>query len=212
MLGVRAQTCNDLCLIECGAADLKTNVQRRQKAYIQKVTTSDWYQCSPLKFAIDLITQTKSPMAKYLNHIRNINVNEYDNTNLCNSVNDSKSSKRVFYVQQCNPNLERHPFYTHEHCLPEVHRRAFTRLRLSSHKLRIETGRWSRLPREDRTCTCPDHPVQNEEHVVCNCNMSQQIRNRYKHVDFSSLRNFMLKNNDQHELAQICYEILKLYE
>ena len=46
-----------------------------------------------------------------------------------------------------------HPQVLYEDRLvPEYNRKAFTRLRLSSHKLKIETGRWSRIPKEARRC------------------------------------------------------------
>ncbi len=43
---------------------------------------------------------------------------------------------------------------------------ACTRIRLSSHRLRVETGRWDRIPFENRTCLCG--AVQTEEHVLLN--------------------------------------------
>jgi len=48
--------------------------------------------------------------------------------------------------------------------IPDRDRVYATRLRLSSHKLAIETGRWSRIPREDRLCPCC--VIQTEEHVI----------------------------------------------
>ena len=47
--------------------------------------------------------------------------------------------------------------------VPEWQRIAFTRFRLSSHRLRIETGRWSRLPREQILCDCGANEPQDEK-------------------------------------------------
>ena len=55
---------------------------------------------------------------------------------------------------------------------------AFTRLRTSSHRLKIETGRWSRVPREMRVCQCGEG-VQTEEHVLVGCNLTKGIQERY---------------------------------
>ena len=60
-------------------------------------------------------------------------------------------------------------------------RMAFTRFRVSSHSLCIETGRWNRrgrgrLPREERLCVCGE--VQTEWHVVENCPVTRDIRQR----------------------------------
>ena len=49
-----------------------------------------------------------------------------------------------------------------------------TRLRLSSHRLAIETGRWSRIPREKRLRACG--AIQTEEHVICFCPLSDHVR------------------------------------
>ena len=54
---------------------------------------------------------------------------------------------------------------------------SFTRLRLSSHRLRIETGRWSRIPRENRLCACG--VIQDEAHAIQVCPNVGHIRQRY---------------------------------
>ena len=50
----------------------------------------------------------------------------------------------------------------------------FTRLRVISHNLRIDTGR-SHVPREQRLCTC-GLDVQTEEHFLCQCQVSAHLR------------------------------------
>ena len=63
------------------------------------------------------------------------------------SIRSSTSTRRSVYLT-INPDLTVHKAY--KQSLLEHERIAFTRLRLGSHRLRIETGRWSRLPREER--------------------------------------------------------------
>ena len=48
--------------------------------------------------------------------------------------------------------------------MPDYLRITFTRFRLSSHRLRIEVGRWSRTPRDQRLCFCGTG-VQDEFHL-----------------------------------------------
>ena len=49
-----------------------------------------------------------------------------------------------------------------------TNRRALTKLRLSSHRLLIERGRWLKIKQENRLCTeC--HVLEDEYHVVCIC-------------------------------------------
>ncbi len=55
-----------------------------------------------------------------------------------------------------------HSSYVHEHCSI-----ACTQIRLSSHRLRVETGLWARIPFENRTCLCG--AVQTGEHVILKC-------------------------------------------
>ena len=61
--------------------------------------------------------------------------------------------------------------------IPEFQRIAFTRMRLSSHRLRIETGRWSRIARQDRLCVC-GKDIQTEEHVLLRCDLVKHLRDR----------------------------------
>jgi len=61
--------------------------------------------------------------------------------------------------------------------IPDRDRVYDTRLRLSSHKLAIETGRWSSIPREDRLCPCG--VIQMEEHVICHRLLSDHIRSQF---------------------------------
>ena len=63
-----------------------------------------------------------------------------------------------------NPSMEVHPIYTDGGAIPDYLRISFTRFRLSSHLLRVETGRWSRTPREERLCRCGSG-IQDELHV-----------------------------------------------
>ena len=45
------------------------------------------------------------------------------------------------------------------------HRKALTKLRLSSHKLEIEVGRWNKITRDERSCrSCELGKVENETH------------------------------------------------
>ena len=74
-----------------------------------------------------------------------------------------------------NPTLEKSCLYTQD--VPEHVRIKITRLRLSSHNLKIETGRWSRLPKEERLCSCG--VIQTERHIIENCTLAERIREKY---------------------------------
>ena len=90
--------------------------------------------------------------------------------------NAPDSATRYHTYLTLNPLLEVHSIYTD--CtvtIPDFLRISFTRFRLSSHMLKIETGRWSRTPREERLCKCGTS-LQNEQHVFA-CPLVSNIRN-----------------------------------
>ena len=57
---------------------------------------------------------------------------------------------------------------------------AFGQLRVSSHRLEIEVGRASHIPREERICILCSTEVESEEHFVCRCTAYDDIRVRYE--------------------------------
>ena len=125
---------------------------------------------------------------------------------LRNTVSNSTRSKLVAY-RTMNPGLDVHGVYSQlQPMIPEHHRLAFTRLRLVSHKLRIETGRWARIPQDERLCICGE--IQTEEHVISNCELSQNIRDSNPHMTFQFPIFFSNMNND---ICRIIYDTLQLY-
>ena len=64
-----------------------------------------------------------------------------------------------------NSTLSTHDLYTKRApSIPDYLRITFTRFRLSSHRLRVEVGRWSRTPRDQRICSCGTG-IQDEFHL-----------------------------------------------
>ena len=56
---------------------------------------------------------------------------------------------------------------------------AFSRLRISSHRLEIESGRWTRpisTPLDDRKCSFICNVLEDEFHFVLECNMFAELR------------------------------------
>ena len=107
------------------------------------------------------------------------------------------------------PNLMSPDLYKSK-SIPEYLRIAFTRFRLSSHRLKFETGRWSRIPSNQRLCECGN--IQDEEHVLLFCEQTKYIRQKYN-VNHKSLNTFfedkMLTENDK--CLSIC-QTLKVFE
>ena len=63
---------------------------------------------------------------------------------------------------------------------PNKYKFALSRLRLSSHSLAIETGRYTGIPRSDRICTfCNMNVVENEFHFLLACPYCIDLRRKY---------------------------------
>ena len=92
-------------------------------------------------------------------------------------VSVSQKSKFITY-KLMNPDLCVHSVYSRTSIIPDHLRTWFSRFRLSSHRLRVETGRWSRTPREDRLCMCGSN-IQDEQHVIQFCPLVQDIRAKH---------------------------------
>ena len=112
---------------------------------------------------------------------------------------------------ELNPTLETHPLYTKSApIIPDYLRINFTRYRISSHRLRVEVGRWSRTPKakEERVCSCGTG-IQNEFHIF-QCPLVDEILNGPS-KSYSSPSDFF--NDTTAEDLQILHKVLnKLYE
>ena len=73
-------------------------------------------------------------------------------------------------------------------------RKALVRFRISSHQLRIETGRYENIPPNERICHfCTSNKIEDENHFWLDCKAYSQIRDIFfskletKIPDFKSL-------------------------
>ena len=88
---------------------------------------------------------------------------------------------KLYLYSRLNPDLSVHPLYqvTDSPCVEDNLRITFTRIRLCSHSLRSETGRWNRVPSDQRFCPhCNEQAIQNEEHLL-HCPATLAIRTKY---------------------------------
>ena len=85
---------------------------------------------------------------------------------------------------------------------------AIGQLRVASHRLEIETGRHTGVPREDRICRLCREEVESEEHFVCQCRAYAEIRDRYEALfgGQPTLREVM-DSRDQRQLGRFLLEI-----
>ena len=96
--------------------------------------------------------------------------------------NKGSSAAGTKFKTYCNINCDLSVHNVYCSYIPEHLRIAFTIVRLSSHRLRIETGHCARFPWEHRLCEFDT--VQDEEHVLVRC----PLRCRYgKAVTFPDI-------------------------
>ena len=71
---------------------------------------------------------------------------------------------------------------------------------ISSRSLKVETGRGSRIERENRLCDC-ERGVQDETHVVFDCERTETIRAKYgvNRGVYGSIGELM----EQHDMDQL---------
>jgi hypothetical protein len=209
LLNVRSTTCHELCLIELGLPRLSAFVKQRQREFFSKIrTTRHALVDDPLMYVLDLITRENSPTAKYIDNLSagNINFVSDSHKELRDTVQqkaDTRSKMAAYLI--INPNLVTPNLYALD--LEEYKRIPITRLRLIAHNLRIETGRWSRIPREERLCPCGED-IQTEQHILEYCSLSQTIRQKYA-LDF---RIEVITDCGGPDAANAVHETLKCFE
>ena len=175
LLGVRKTTPNNLCLIELGYPPILDYVKSRQKRFLSNILSERKYMSDdPLMMVLKLTESNNKHSWDYIMNIIKVEHEVSGIERLKQSIRLSSKTKMKTYLK-LNPNLSVHPVY--QLCnasIPDYLRTDFSRFRLSSHRLKIETGRWAWLPPEERLCLCGK--VQDEEHVLLECVFTEHIR------------------------------------
>ena len=204
LLSVRTQTCHDLVQLELACPGVKARIKEAQITFFQKLMSRSDYQGSPAQFVINLVRRKGCESGLYIDTLLNIRAGTEKKRSLellRNKVAHSDSSRRQTY-HMFNPLYAYHPVYTSD--IPEKDRKSFTQLRLGSHRLKIETGRWSRISRENRLCSCGE--IQTEQHVLLSCPATESLRRQYPQLDFSDL--LCLMKSEPCHVAAFCSQVL----
>ena len=81
-------------------------------------------------------------------------------------------------------------------------------MRTSSHRLKIETGRWSRLTRDRRICKCGEG-IGDEEHVLTKCKLTQKLRDDFgSDISYPRFLEYALEERE----FKLIYDMLKVVE
>ena len=212
LLGVRSTTTNDLCLLELGMPPLQALVKDKQQSFFNWILDERHDMNDDPFMFVWRLTQVSN--RKMFNYIENV-LSDTDHVGtagwlLRDKVRRSDRTKSTTYME-INPELSVHPVYSksmsNECFIPECYRIYFSRMRLSSHRLRVELGRWARLPRAQRLCPCGS--IQDEPHVLCVCPFTQPLRNSYGHA---VIYPEVLHNATNLDDFRFIHDVLKYFE
>ena len=217
LLGVKQTTCNDLTLVEYGEGHGKDVIRDKQLKFLRKLLSRNDYQGSYIETLFNLAISKRSPMRIELSarldmlDSRGPAFTDKGREATQTRIRTSDSTRRKVY---CNINrmLSVSPMYSRACLVPEHARIATLGIRLSSHILQIETGRWSRVSREDRLCNCGE--VQMEEHVLLFCPLTRQLRDLHPNVSTCTSIGELFELVDSQNARNICIyceRVLKTY-
>ena len=174
LMGVRGTTNTQTLLVEAGLPSAKAYIRQKQLVFLQKLRARDQFDESYIGKALALAVQHKTEAGQVIKELLQLPLGH----NFCtesleqqkSTISSQNCTRHQTYLEM-NPSLSVSCIYSS--LVPEYLRVAYTRMRLSSHRLRIETGRWSRLPRENRLCPCGE--IQTEHHVMCECPLVKHL-------------------------------------
>ena len=203
-LNVRQTTRNDTVLLESGMSTVKDMITEMTKRYMKKKLVEERDDETPLCKIYQMCEQNNTIGYNFI--IKCLNTEHMEDLNKLkeNFISNQYGSKALAY-KDLNPNLTLHRIYSEKEYITEFKRVNFTRFRLSSHNLKIETGRWSRIPREDRLCECGE--IQDELHVTLHCPQTNAIREKFELYNIHSLNVLM-----EHPLiVDIIHEVINVF-
>ena len=144
----------------------------------------DLHTSDPLMFTLDFMKYNCPEIYRSIEDVmQQVEYVKNDREMLCQQIlrTPPENTKLRLYLTM-NPDLSVHPLYkatNPNRVIEDNLRMAFTRVRLCSHRLRSETGRWARVPADQRFCPhCDGTTIQNEEHLF-QCPATLHIREMY---------------------------------
>lgn len=186
IMGIKDSVNNEIIHLDSGISSLEHLIKSRQWKFWNDIMLQ--LNNDPENSINKLIRFALSKNIKFINHYRNI-FNNHPSKIACKSyyenkfwtdiksatfqkANQNPGAKLHTYIQ-INPSLSPNTFPS----ILETDRIIITRYRTGSHHLKIETGRWSRIPRDQRNCIC-ENGIQDIQHVLLNCQLLNNIRSQ----------------------------------
>jgi len=219
-LGVNNKSSNIACRAEIGRFPLKLFINRLTIKYFNHLITlpDESLAKQSLILSNNLYMKNKScyilnmkNMIRIYNPTQKLNIDTIINNM---TIDDLESKMKTHYFKYWNNILDNSPklsfyktfkqFYEEEKYLSILNdfqeRQHFTKLRISNHKLAIETGRYNKpkTPQHQRLCVlCNNFKIETEEHMISDCEAYAQFRLEFQSkisdkIDFSK-QNYISK-------------------
>ena len=175
ILQVKPSTPNELVYIELGRCDIMCRIKQRQKRFFERckeLTDED----AILSRIMNLCTHLE--FYKYYESLGD-NLDKANLEEMKQTINNATTTYLTRYRDICGTE---HNDCLYGQFLREDKRVIITKWRLSSHNIKIETGRYTTpsTPREDRVCSkCPSS-VEDEHHVVFQCPLYRRVQMKYQ--------------------------------
>ena len=140
LLGVRSNTSMKLCMLEAGIPPLSSIIRRNRQSFLarQFAQPNDEH---PFHQVHAVCAAANTPAARFIRAALEHHP-EPPLEGVARMVRENVNATRLSnYCNRLNPELSVSPVYTTEIYIPDNQRTSFTRLRVMSHRLKVETGR-----------------------------------------------------------------------
>ena len=219
ILDVDKTTSNEIVYMESGYKKLKPSIYKRQLTFFRKFKK----QCeenpdSSISKVFNLAVESN---VQYIRHYKRLN-RDFNTPDLCyNHYMEEDEEKMKLKIRmkhdidsegilgtylRVNPELQFPKLYQSISC-NEFDRKMITKYRTGCHGLRIQKGRLSNTPRENRLCSC-EIEIQTVHHVIFNCPLTENIR-IFHEIEENNIEEFF-ENEDYTRTANILKAIDKI--
>ena len=208
VLGVRETTRTDTTLIESGMLSVQELIKKRTRKFMKKELNSDRICDTPLIKIYKLCESKRTKGFVFLSNL--LNPLTQSDGSVIEKFRTQDTSKARTY-KEINPEMKVHNVYKSTEYINERERLSFTRFRLSSHHLKIETGRWARIEVEERLCDC-GNGIQDERHVLLTCLKTESERRRYGIGEDTENVGALMEMMNVHDLVSFVHSCMKHFK
>jgi hypothetical protein len=210
VLGVRETTRNDTVLIEAGMPSTTELIRKRATKFAKNELIDFDRNETPLRRIFKICELKQTNGYRFIKDLITPN-GDPEISSLLQRFETETGSKALSY-KRINPQLDVHPVYKRKVYVNERERLVFTKLRLCSHHLKIETGRWARIDVEDRLCECGGG-IQDESHVLLSCPKTEHIRAQFNvtQEEYATL-GVLMDEMDVDDVVSFVYCCMKIFK